>query len=723
MAHPLQQAFEIFAVEYREESSEIARVLLDVGREPDLAKRREQMEVLFRHAHTVKGTAGSLGLSDLEGLAHALETSLTPCRSGEKVPSAALCEAVLRGLDLGQGRVMAMIQGNEAPDPQLSALAASLLKLAATAAEPAAAAPPPRSSPQSASPATIAVPQLRAPELTPSAATPNLETVRVASARLDALERQVEGMREVRVALDRRVDEARRAERTLDAMALALGERAVRTLREQLVSLRRSLGGDVAEFAGRVGDLDDELRLARMVTLESVVAPLTRAVWEHANSVGKRARLVVQGADLAVDRRLLDEVRTALTHLVRNAVDHGIEAPKDRAAHGKAEEGQVSLEFEQRGPHLVVVVRDDGAGVDLAKVRRKAVEKKLLGEAAAAALDPEAVRALLFEPGFSTAEAITRTSGRGVGLDVVRDNVQRLGGSVVLQSELGHGSAFVLQLPLTLATTQGVLLEAGGFILGLPLVAVARALHETAKAQARETLDVDGRLLPLRDLRGALGLPPAAGRAKTAAVVLVRHGSREVALRVDRLVGERELVFKPLPPEFAGLRHLAGAAPLGDGRLVFLLSARALVEAETGAPAASAPVGSGRRRILVADDSLTTRTLHRQVLEALGYDVETAANGEEAWEALRRRLADLVVSDVQMPRLDGLGLARRMRAEPATASLPIILVSSLDSEDDARRAREAGASAYLTKQAYQRGELSRLVHLLLGEPGAMERAG
>jgi two-component system chemotaxis sensor kinase CheA len=700
MAHPLEAALQIFVGELREQSGEITRNLLRTQREPDLAARRELMDELLRHAHTVKGTAGSLGLAEVEEVGHAIETALAPCRSGEKVASAVLTEAVMRALDHAQARVEALLGGVEQPDLALSVLASRLVELGPTA-----------QAPQSATAA-----DLPAAARTPSGV--EADTVRVASARLDALERQLDGLRELNVALDRRVEQARQLERV---PGLQVGP--ARAVGEPLQSLRRSLSADAADLRGRVADIEDELRLARMLPLESLVGPLERAVFEHALSVGKQARLTVTGTELTVDRRLLEALRHALGHLVRNAVDHGIESVEVRAAAGKPLEGHVALTFEQQGGHLRVLLQDDGAGIDAERVRRRAVERGLLDDAAAAALDQAGIEALLFASGFSTTDAVSRTSGRGVGLDVVRDGVQRLGGTVALSSELGRGTRFTLQLPLSLATTQSVLFEAQGFLLALPLVAVGRAVHARIDPRAgMEVLDLDGRLLPLGELGATLGLGTSPARIGACPVLLVQQGGRELALRVDRLIGERELVFKPLPPELSRLGYLASVAPQGDGRLVYMLSARWLLEATRPLARELAPAHA-RPRVLVVDDSLTTRTLHRQVLEAAGFEVETAGNGEQAWDVLRVRQPELVVSDVQMPRLDGLGLARRIRADPATAELPVILISSLDAEEDHARATAAGASAYLTKQAYQRGELLRLVQRFLGKTmGSRDRS-
>jgi len=311
---------------------------------------------------------------------------------------------------------------------------------------------------------------------------------------------------------------------------------------------------------------------------------------------------------------------------------------------------------------------------------------------------------------------VSRTSGRGVGLDVVKENVQKLGGRVTTTSVRGAGARFKLELPVTVATEQALLVQVSSFVVGLPLGAVLSALHLSTRSGAHslDRVEYGGQSLAVQSLAPLIGIPGRRERRSAFPVVILRGGERLLALRVDRLLGERDVVLRALPPELARLRHLTGAASLGDGRVVFVLSPRALAESAGDARTTQRPPEPVPRRILVADDSITTRSLHRQVLEAAGYDVETAADGVEALRALQLRGADLLVSDVRMPQMDGLTLTRRVRAERALASLPIILISSLDSEEDRHRAEAAGASAYVTKASYERGVLLRTVRSLLG---------
>jgi two-component system, chemotaxis family, sensor kinase CheA len=741
----MQQVLAIFADEFRELSAGMIDALIRADKNDSMEMRGMLMADIYRRAHSIKGTAGTLGLFDLEEFAHAVESSLTPFRSGERKVLPKLAQVILKGIDLAQWRVESARMGTQQEDPDLRASAAELLRLAleenpkimsiapgiVAKPEPEQAPPPavaepdhepepdaPDDPPAEPAPITreIALPSAVDPA-SERAKTRESTTVRVAQARLSAVERQLDELRGVRSALETRIEDTRRMVWTLQAALTGrlggLDRDLAQSVEEQAQALHRGLSTDVGELSTRIAEIDDELRGMQMLPVETLLAPLTRAVWEHALSVGKNARLEVVGAKVALDRKLLQELKDPFLHLCRNAVDHGIETPDERRALGKSPEGRIRIEVEQRGAQVAITFSDDGAGVDLDRVRRVAVERAVLTQQAAAELDEDGVHALLFAPGFSTRETVTRTSGRGVGLDVVRENIVKVGGKVSLRSRPKIGSRFLIEVPLTLAAAQAMLFEAGSHVLALPLSAVAWSKYVSVNDPRTDEIELEGQLLPVHALSQLLGLKSARARRSGFPVLICRAADRLMAFQVDRLLGEREVVVRPLPPELIKLRHLAAATPLGDGRLAFILNPRFLSEAALGPAPGEIPSQLRRRRVVVVDDSITTRSLHRQVLEAAGFEVETASDGEEALRVLKARGADLVVSDINMPRLDGLSLTRRIRTEPQLERTPVVLVSSLDSDEDKERARDAGASAYLPKGAYQRGELLKLVQGLL----------
>lgn len=729
MDDAIRQVLNIFQDELRENSLAITDALIQIER-ADAAGRKTLMKEVFRHAHTVKGNAGSFGLQDLEELAHAIETALTPFRDGQKKPTPGIIPTVLEALDRGAKRVAQAMAGNDEPDPVIQSLAAKLLNPAAAATpNPPPSAPPPVEKPKQeevrTKEETTGVHRRRAEDegtgevsgVQPGGGGQGAQTefIRVSMARLGALDRQLDDLREVRSALEHHSESARRLYWGLEATLASQVDETVRdfvkSLRDQVQVLFRGMSNDVGELSSKLSEADDELRGLRMIPVRGILAPLKRSIWEHAHSAGKQGRFEMSGADVALDRKLLEELKDPLMHLARNAVDHGLETPEERKRAGKPAEGLIWVVVEQRGSTVFITFADDGRGVDVVKVRARAIERGVLSSEDAAKLTEDGVRELLFSSGFSMAQSLSKTSGRGVGLDVVRENIGRLGGKVSIRSTLGKGTQFLVEIPLTLATTQALLVEAAGTVLALPIVSVTASTYLMSDgAKAASKVDLNGQILQIHSFADVLGLQGADASKSNFPVIVLSDAGRKIAFRVDRLLGEREVVVRPIPPELTAVPHLTAAAALGDGRLVFILNAKALLEAAGGVtPEARAEKISAKKRIVVADDSITTRSLHKQVLESAGFSVRTASSGEDAFRILISEGADLVVSDVNMPRLDGLGLTRKIRKERRLSALPIILVSSLDSEHDRKNAEEAGASAYVTKQEYQKGELLRLV--------------
>jgi chemotaxis protein histidine kinase CheA len=727
VSDPLREVLLLFASEVSEQSAVIGESLVKLEQSTQTTERKDQLNQVARYAHTIKGNAGALGLNELEELAHAFESALAPYRSGELAVPRLLVQQLLSALDHAQAYIDATVDGDMSARPPLGPLAQALSQhvigkteapaAARSKAEPLPPMPPPPPDPIS----NPDLPALNVPASEPVGGLQRRgdDTVRVLSARLEELDRQLDDAREVRVALENRADEARRALQLLDGPAgirlSSVDHEFATALRERLHGLQRGLSGDVAELAARLGAAEDGLRTLRTVPVDSLVASLRRGLWEHAQSVGKRAELAVSGTDLALDRRLLEALKTSLLHLVRNALDHGIESVEGRRAAKKDPVGRLSLAVEQRGARAQITLSDDGRGIDFKAVRVHAVKRGLLNPAQAERLPDEAAMELIFEPGFSTASTVSRTSGRGVGLDVVRESVGALDGTVSVSSSMGVGTIFTLSLPLSITAAQALLVRVHRHLLAIPLNAVVFARHLPAKAPVPDTLEVEGQPLQVHSLSALLSLDGAATRTPGCPIIVLRHRDRLMAACVDQLLGERDVVVRAIPPELAKLPALAGAAALGDGKLAFLLSARALVD-RTGTVVRPGKAQEWvKRRVVVCDDSITTRTLHRQVLEAAGYEVETAADGEEGFRLLKIKRADLLVSDVRMPRLDGLSLVRRMRSEPDLKALPAVLVSSLDSPEDRRRAEEAGATAFLPKGHYERGELLSIVKRLLAD--------
>jgi two-component system chemotaxis sensor kinase CheA len=443
-------------------------------------------------------------------------------------------------------------------------------------------------------------------------------------------------------------------------------------------------------------------------------------VRDVAAASGKEARAVLVGADVEADRAVVDAVREALLHLARNAVDHGIEAPEERVRAGKPRAGTVTAAAALRGEHVAVTLADDGRGLDLAALRETLIRR---GRPVPA--DERELARALFESGVSTRGEATEISGRGVGLDAARAALAKVRGTVTVDWTPGAGTSFTLECPLTLATLRALLVRVDGHPLAIATTSVdglSRVLAaELMRAEDREVVATAAGPVPVVPLARVLGPPlaeaPAAG---TLTLVHLRAGGRRLAVVVDEATAEAELVVRSLPRGRSALPHLGGAAILGTGEVALVLDAAAIVAtglaARGGAAMHRAEVEAeaGRKRILVVDDSLTTRTLEQGTLEAAGYDVDTAVDGQDGWRILQERGADLVVTDVEMPRMDGIELCRAIRESRRFADLPVILVTSLDAPEHRQRGLEAGADAYIGKASFDQDGLLETVRRLLG---------
>jgi chemotaxis protein histidine kinase CheA len=728
---------------------------------------RQVLVSLFRDAHTIKGSARMLGLSAVLQVAHSAEDLLGAIRDGRLVVRRDLIDLLLAACDA----ISESLPGDDDPAPEehLAAVADAMRR--ATAGEQG-----------------VPVPRRI------SGAT---EDDGVDDALEDALQRGGDSVRVTTAKVYDLLDvvgeaelDARRFERASDGVTVIAAEHS-RWLRELRDSLRQvTLSPDAATALTRLVAVDDQLSAAgrelheladdaqgrlsqvrdgamglAMVPVRRVVAGLPRVVRDVASAGGKDVRLVITDADVELDKQVLDGVSDALKHLVINAVDHGCETTAERVRAGKGPQATVTVSARAAGGTVVIEVSDDGSGIDEDNLRSAAIARGVLP--ADSTLSGQALLRVLFQPAFSTAAQVTETSGRGIGLDVVRSAVEGLGGSVGLETTPGLGTTFTLTLPVTLGVLRCLMARVGGDRVALPVPGVVESLslknavrHSLA---GRPVIVRHGETLPLLDLGTALG-SPSGGEGTARAAVVVRHGDRQVAWAVDSLDGEREVVVKDLGPFLGRLPVISGVTIDGDGSVVCLVDLRELSEnAGVGTPSAylagspdrdghgasrhnsgasllqaggvalahngdmsavreldlptrreSDRPGLGRPRVLVVEDSVGVRELERVILEGAGYQVVTAVDGAEGAAQLSGEPTDLVLSDVEMPGMDGYALTRQIRRTPGWEHVPVIIMTSRGSEDDQRAGLDAGASAYLLKSEFDQNQLVETVRRLVG---------
>jgi two-component system sensor histidine kinase and response regulator WspE len=475
--------------------------------------------------------------------------------------------------------------------------------------------------------------------------------------------------------------------------------------------------------------LYDEALACRMRPFADGVGGVPRMVRDLAHSLRREVRLEIVGGATQVDRDILASLEAPLGHLLRNAVGHGIEPPDVRRAAGKPAEGVVRVEARHNAGALQVIISDDGSGIDLNELREAVVARNLTTREASSALSEAELLEFLFLPGFTMTRTVTDVSGRGVGLDVVQDMVKQVHGTVRVSSELGKGTRFQLQLPVTLSVVRTLLAEIAGEAYAFPLACIARALRlpreKIALLEGRQHFEFDGRRIGLVTARQVLGAdaPPAPG--DDLPVIVVGDHHRTYGLVVDRFLGERELVVQPLDAQLGKIKDIAAAALMEDGAPVLIVDAEDLIRSldrlVSGGRPDSVPRGSdterkSRKRVLVVDDSLTVRELERKLIGNGGYDVEVAVDGMDGWNAVRTGNFDLVVTDIDMPRMDGIELVTLINKDASVKSVPVIIVSYKDRDEDRRRGLEAGAAYYLTKGSFHDETLLQAVIDLIGGP-------
>ncbi len=707
-----------FAAEAQEVCQKVTMDLLELERESidndTLAKIYTR---LARHLHTLKGSAASLGMQDLSAIAHKLEDALAPLRKDIQPMPRQLVDTLLHGLDLFLLRAQAHAdgRGDSLPDP-----AAALAQLVADAPPPEAAAV------EAAAQAAAHAPTVVAEQHKPVESRPAMPVIedmsesadagwRVAAHQVTALMREVERLREFRMRLEDRLRDIGKVVELLNTRELqALTARA----RTVLASVNTGVRTDSHEVTDIVDMLEEGLKSITTRPVRTILEPLQRMVRDLSRQLGKQARLSVVGAEVSLDRRLLEKLKGALVHLLRNAVDHGIEMPDERERSGKHHEGALTLRVEQQGNILFLELSDDGRGVDVTRVRMLAEQRGLITAEEGARMHESQVRDLIFRPGFSTRTDVTDTSGRGVGLDAVRAAVESMQGRIEVISTLGSGTRFIVTVPVELGSSPVLTVRALDVAVGLPMLAVESTQMATAEtlhvSRRRTQLDYNGQLVPVTDLGSRLGLRAAAPPSEGQPLIIVQSGGKRVALAVDSVVGDRDLVIRPLPAEVRDVPSYQGAAILSRGELLLILRPGWVV-GEAAPAAVSMPTS---RRALVVDDSLTARALHRAMLEAGGFTVHLAASGPRALERLQSETYDVIICDLEMEEMSGVELIAKLRTMPDTKDVPVILVSAHDSTGSRARGLSAGADGFLSKRECAAGRLLTEVLDVMSRRGA-----
>ena len=731
----LRKLREAFLIEAGEHLQAITAGLLGLEQAPPDARRREIIETIFRDAHSLKGAARAVSRGDIESVCQALESVFAQWKQSAPAVAPETFDLLNRAIDLLARRLRLP---DDATGPAERTEITEMIRQLGGAPAP-------------------ALPAATAPEPEPAAApepeTPHLAgAVRVRMVKLDTLLRRAEEMIGVKLTAGRTAAElhalggvlaAWRKEwakvrdlarpgtvpKSPAALAKLTGfldwnQDYIHTIEKRIAALAASAAHDERSTGTLIDDLLADAKRLVMLPVATLLDVFPKLVRDLARAEGKEIALHLDGRDVEIDKRILHEMKDPLVHLVRNSIGHGLETPAERSAAQKPAVGTLTLAVAQLdGSKIEIRVTDDGRGIDSEKVRAAAVRGALLSADEAHALDENAALNLIFASGVSTSPVITEISGRGLGMAIVRERVERLGGTVAIETVRGAGTTFRIVLPVTLATFQGVLVSVGGQTFVIPTAKIERIKRvprdDIRTVENRETIVHDSQAVALARLDEVLGLPPRAAEAAQVEVVVLGTAERRIGFAVDTVLSEQEVLVKIIGKPLLRVRHIAGATILGSGTPALILNTAELLQSAVRLSAAShrarprpAVPAVRARSILVVDDSITSRMLLKNILESAGYLVTTAIDGVDALTALKAGAFDLLVSDVEMPRMDGFDLTAKVRADKKLAELPVVLVTALGTPEHQARGAAVGANAYIVKSSFDQSNLLEVLRQL-----------
>ncbi len=758
------ELLDLFLSEARELTEGIVASMMELEQHYD----PETINTAFRMAHNLKGTSGTLGFGNISTLVHAIEDLLGKSRKEQTKPSSEEVSLILRATD----KLMELIDAAD-PDRELDEETKEIIRnlktLAGTnesqttspsqqkKAEQSTTKQPIKESNERTQHPSKNIDSSKQPESTqqqtkqtttsPAQAT---EYVRLPRNKLDELLQKAEDLLELKLFIAGMLHSWNSFIQITDTVALHTMEitdelivedlqRAIPRLKDvssQMQEIIKRAVSKQSEFEEEARHLSrsidffvEELRSLNLVPFSVIFSHLKRVVRDTAERTGKKANLIIRApANIMVDRSIVEAVKTPLVHILRNAVDHGIEPPEEREAKGKPPVAMIRLNAMVQDNFLVVEVHDDGQGIDFDAIRRKSVERGLLSEEEANVANEERLVQMLFTPGFSTSQKITSISGRGVGLDVVKSAIESKGGRVHMDTIVGYGTSMRIEIPLSLESKNALLIDVSGWMFAVPIAYVRRVVRiptsEIRQIEGAPVIQIEGQRLAVYMMSDLLGLKYSNNIDTTSefTVLIVETSGYTGAVIVDAVLRETEVVVKPLEKMISGISAINGTSILPNGETVLVLSLPELIRHSadnTNMHRNLSLIGkhstSSSNTVLVVDDSLATRMLESRMLESAGFNVITATNGEEALNILKREGANIsiIVTDVQMPNIDGYELTKTIKSDPVLRDKPVVLLTSLDDKESIERGLESGADAYIVKQRLSKQELIRTINRLI----------
>ena len=755
-----------FKIEATEHSTNFTNNLLDLEREGDRVKRQCMIEVMFREIHSLKGAARAVNLQEIERLCQALENVMSKMKQGHLSYSSYLFDTFHNTINILNGLLTDLFEGQKTIHSEI--VTATIVELSSIINSKTESNFPPPSIAQTevkeSSPAVEKPVVIETKEETPAKSpvihandekTPIKETVRISTEKLSNILLQAEELITAKAILNNFVQ-------NLNFLKLDINTKTkITENKKQLIQPLSSdadnlawnelynwqkentkktqfnlnlLVKDAEQFQRSVSRMVDDLLVDIKNTLlrpfSSVLDLFPKLVRDLSKEQNKDVNLNIFGNDIEIDRRILEEIKDPLIHILRNCIDHGIEKPEQRKAKNKPLYASINISLQQTNDQrLLIQISDDGQGINIDKVIASAIKEGAVTTETIEKLTEKELLKLIFVSGVTTSNFITNISGRGLGMAIVVDKVTQLGGAIDIESAKDKGTIFKINLPLSLATFRGIIFKIGNSQFIAPTNTVERVLKikrsDINIVKNQETITVDGQVLILLQLSSILGVHHNIKNSRTdfqIHVLILSTGQKRVAFVVDEVIGEQEGTIKSLGTQLVNIRYISGATIMGDGKIVPVLNVSELMDVSKIARnqtlyntslKASEDIGNTSQSILVVEDSLTSRTLLRNLLETAGYDVKIAVDGMEAFTMINNENFDLIVSDIEMPRMNGFELTEKIRADKQFSNLPVIIVTSLDSPEDKLKGMDVGANAYCVKSSFDQSNLLEIIQRLI----------
>lgn len=764
----LKKLLSTFKIEAREHINVMSSGLIELEKSSSDERRMEIIETIFREAHSLKGAARAVNMTDMEALCQSLESVFSALKRKDMALSPRLFDLLYRSVD-DLEKLLSSTDAEQAAShrSQIPELIQSLESALKGLVEP-----PRQETLKEAEEEHPIVPESETYRPWAEGKPMVAETVRISTAKLDSILHQAEELRSAKLAAGQRATELRQINKILAAWDKAWakilpdvrtlqrsfetngeddgnqnGRRKknsqmikfieflewnatfVKSLENEVMALAKSAEHHQRSLGAMVDNLLEDIKKVLMLPFSSLLEIFPRAVRELSHDQGKDVELVIRGGEVEVDRRILEEIKDPLIHIVRNCIDHGIEKPEQREQKRKPACGTVTIAVSQKdGGKVEILISDDGVGIDVVKLKAAAVKLGILSQEQAEKLNQSEALSLIFQSGVSTSPIITDLSGRGLGLAIVWERVEKLGGTVFVETHPHAGTMFRIILPVTLTTSRGLLVRVDEHLFVLPTMSIESVLkvnrEEIKTVENRETIRLNGQAVSLVNLSDVLELPRKSAPSDPSYslhVVVLASGEKRIAFLLDEILNEQDVLVKPLGKQLSRVRNIAGATILGTGKAVPILNPLDLMKSAVRANVAipkseTAPLErdqTKRKSVLVVEDSITARMLLKNILEAEGYDVKTAIDGVDAFTQLRTGEFDIVISDVEMPRMNGFELTSKIRTDKKLAELPVVLVTALESREDRERGIDVGANGYIVKSSFDQSNLLAVIRRLV----------